>query len=78
VYFYLHTNLFLYSESSINGWEWQNPLPQGIILYDVWRGSSTAVFAVGYGGMMLHYDGTSYPTMEGGITDGGRACHRDV
>ncbi len=37
-------------------WTWQNPLPQGNSLRDVWGSSGSDVFAVGDGGTILHYD----------------------
>jgi hypothetical protein len=44
-------------------WEWQNPLPQGHTLNDVWGSSGTDVFAVGTCGTILHYDGQSWTVM---------------
>ena len=40
---------------SPDGWEWQNPLPQGNGLSDVWGSSSFDVFAVGNDGTILNY-----------------------
>jgi hypothetical protein len=42
------------------GWQWQNPLPQGNSLYGVWGSSGSDVFAVGYGGTILHYSGVPF------------------
>jgi hypothetical protein len=55
---------------STDGWEWQNPLPQGNDLCAIWGSSPEDVFAVGEGGTILHYDGDSWsamssPTMAG-------------
>jgi hypothetical protein len=48
------------------GWEWQNPLPQGNDLFGVWGSSGSDVFAVGYGGTILHYDGAGPSLMPSG------------
>jgi hypothetical protein len=48
---------------SLTGWEWQNPLPQGNDLSRVWGSSPSNVFAVGYGGTILHYDGSAWSAM---------------
>ena len=45
------------------GWEWQNPLPQGNTLRAVWGSSATDVFAVGDAGTIVHYDGTTWSSM---------------
>ena len=47
-------------------WQWQNPLPQGNDLYDVWGSSSSDVFVVGGGGTILHYDGSEWTAMTSG------------
>ena len=47
-------------------WEWQNPLPQGNPLLGIWGSSGSDVFAVGEGGTILHYDGTSWSSMNSG------------
>ncbi|MBI4285755.1 MAG: hypothetical protein HY670_07635 [Chloroflexi bacterium] len=52
-----------------SGWEWQNPLPHGNPFYDIWGSSSSDVFAVGSGGTILHYDGTSWSEMTSGTMD---------
>jgi hypothetical protein len=39
------------------GWQWQNPLPQGNTLNGVWGSSGGNVFAVGSLGTILHYGG---------------------
>ena len=41
-------------------WTWQNPLPQGHNLRGLWGGSGTDVFAVGDGGTILHYNGSTW------------------
>jgi hypothetical protein len=41
-------------------WEWQNPLPTGNSLEDVWGSSGSDVFAVGVGGTILHYGGETH------------------
>ncbi|MDY7018536.1 MAG: hypothetical protein SU899_00440, partial [Chloroflexota bacterium] len=55
-------------QANTDGWEWQNPLPQGNLLRDIWGTSSTDVFAVGGGGVILHYDGISWTLMNSGTT----------
>jgi len=47
-------------------WVWQNPLPQGNPLKSVWTSSGSDVFAVGYNGIILHYDGNTWKLMESG------------
>ncbi|MCX5894237.1 MAG: hypothetical protein NTZ51_00180, partial [Proteobacteria bacterium] len=41
-------------------WTWQNPLPQGNALLDIWGSSPTDVYAVGNAGTILHYDGNKW------------------
>jgi hypothetical protein len=50
-------------------WEWQQPLPQGNLLYSVWGSSSSNVFAVGGNGTILKYNGSTWESMTSGITD---------
>src|SRR3989442_2140802 len=45
---------------SSDGWCWSNPLPQGNPLTSVWGSASTDVWAVGYGGTILHWDGSAW------------------
>lgn len=52
-----------------NGWEWQNPLPQGNALYGVWGSSGNDVFALGHSGTIRHYDGTGWTDMTSGTTN---------
>ena len=54
---------------SPDGWAWQNPLPQGNVLLDVWGNSASDVFAVGLHGTILHCDGSSWNSMESGTTE---------
>ncbi len=49
-------------------WEWQNPLPTGIGLQDVWQ-SGSEIFAVGASGTIMHYDGTVWTKMDSGTTE---------
>ena len=49
-------------------WTWENPLPQGNALNAVWGSSATDQFAVGEGGMILHYDGLGWTPMTSGTT----------
>jgi hypothetical protein len=41
-------------------WRWQNPLPQGNSLFSVWNIGPNSVLAVGAGGTIGHYDGSSW------------------
>jgi len=45
---------------SPDGWEWQNPLPQGNTLYGVWGSAADDVYAVGADGAILHFSGTAW------------------
>ena len=47
-------------------WQWQNPLPQGNPLGDVWGSGPSDVFAVGDVGTIVHYDGTGWSVMSSG------------
>lgn len=38
-------------------WQWLNPLPQGLHLYDVWGSSCLNIYAVGRYGGMVHFNG---------------------
>jgi hypothetical protein len=49
-----------------DGWCWQNPLPQGLDLHDVWGTGPSDVFAVGDHGTILHYDGSHWSGMKSG------------
>src|SRR2546426_2942663 len=64
---------------SSDGWCWSNPLPQGNPLTSVWGSASTDVWAVGYGGTILHWDGSAWagvpsgtPNTLYGVWGGGR------
>src|SRR5438309_12107938 len=48
------------SVCSSDGWCWSNPLPQGNPLWSVWGSASTDVWAVGEGGTILHWDGSTW------------------
>ena len=57
--------ILIIKKPAIAGWEWLNPLPTGGgSIHDVWGTSGTDVFAVGQGGTILHYDGTTWSEME--------------
>lgn len=49
-------------------WRWQNPLPDGNALNNVWCSSPNDVFAVGTNGTIKHYDGSTWSEMESGTT----------
>jgi hypothetical protein len=44
-------------------WEWQNPLPQGNILNNIWDSSGENIFSVGENGTILHYNGSTWSAM---------------
>ena len=50
-------------------WMWQNPLPTGNSLLQVWGGSGSDVFAVGHSGTILHYNGASWSIMDSGTSN---------
>src|SRR5208283_2419895 len=50
-------------------WTWQNPLPQGNAILTVWGSSATDVFAVGLGGTIMHYNGSTWSAMNSGSTN---------
>jgi hypothetical protein len=50
-------------------WAWQNPLPQGNDLTGVWGSSGSDVFAVGFGGTIVRYNGSAWATMTSGTTE---------
>ena len=54
---------------SPDGWGWQNPFPQGNGLLGAWGSSLSDVFAVGYGGTVLHYNGSAWGPMASGTTN---------
>ena len=48
--------LFLVPANVVQGgWDWENPLPQGNDLNDMWGSSSNAIFAVGSHGTIMYY-----------------------
>ena len=51
------------------GWGLQNPLSQVNPLYGVWGNSASDIFAVGEGGTILHYDGSSWSPMDSSIAN---------
>ena len=68
VAFFVFLLSFTINQSATAGWEWQNPLPQGNTIYDIWGSSDNDIFAVGYNGFILHYDGLTWSAMESGTT----------
>ena len=49
--------------ASAGGWEQEKPIPQVERINGIWGTSATNIFAVGYDGTILHYDGTSWSSM---------------
>jgi hypothetical protein len=45
---------------SVDRWCWENPLPQGGLLTGIWGSSVNDVWAVGYSGTLLHWDGSQW------------------
>lgn len=41
-------------------WQWQNPIPQGNMLTGLWGSSPGDIWAVGWAGTVVHYDGASW------------------
>ena len=67
--FFIFPLFFTTNRPVTAGWEWQNPLPQGNnYLEGVWGSSGTDVFAVGWAGTILHYDGTTWSSTKSGTT----------
>ncbi|MBL8951500.1 MAG: hypothetical protein JNK82_12020 [Myxococcaceae bacterium] len=48
--------------SCVDGWCWENPLPQGNTLNAAWASSERDVWAVGNVGTLLHYNGQYWKT----------------
>lgn len=44
----------------VAGWCWENPLPHGNPIHDVWGPAAGDVWAVGGAGTVLHFDGTTW------------------
>lgn len=50
------------------GWCWENPLPHGRSLRDVWGTSAQDVYAVGEFGTIMHWDGADWRMEDSGTT----------
>lgn len=64
------TNKAEASSSTTGTWRWQNPLPQGEPLYGIWGNAPDDIFAVGDTGIILHYDGWTWRTMNSNTPNG--------
>src|SRR5262249_32954894 len=53
---------------SKDGWCWQNPLPQGLALNDVFALDRNDVWAVGREGITMHFDGAAWRKVDPGVT----------
>ncbi|MBC8400687.1 MAG: T9SS type A sorting domain-containing protein [Candidatus Marinimicrobia bacterium] len=53
---YIFILIMSYNLCASSGWQWQNPLPQGDHLWDVWVFDSTHVLAVGHYGTIIKSD----------------------
>ena len=51
------------------GCERQNPLPQGNTLRGLWGSAGNDVFAVGYSGKIIHYNGSTWNEMSSGTSN---------
>ena len=51
-------------------WEWQNPLPQGNPLFNVWGSSGSDMFVVGDFGTILHSSNPDDVLFEDGFETG--------
>jgi hypothetical protein len=45
---------------TFDGFCWENPVPNGVSMNDVWGASDDDVWAVGFGGALRHFDGQSW------------------
>ena len=50
-------------------WVWQNPLPQGNSLNDAWGTDANNVWAVGWNGTILKWNGSVWSPQSSGTTD---------
>jgi len=50
---------FLLTVNELAGWHWDNPIPMGNNLHGVWADSANSVYAVGDGGKILYYNGST-------------------
>ncbi len=55
--------------STLNGWEWQNPLPQGNALRDVWSSGAGDLWAVGEHGTLVHSTGSDWAPVASGTSN---------
>lgn len=51
---------------SADGYCWENPLPQGNFLLAVWGKDASQVWAVGYSGTILKWNGAVWEAQAGG------------
>ena len=49
-------------------WNWQNPSPQSQDLNGIWSSSSSDAWTVGYGGAIIHWNGTGWSNSVSGTT----------
>jgi hypothetical protein len=52
-----------------DSWCWYNALPQGNFLLGIWGTAANDIWAVGYGGTFLHYDGSSWQVVPSDATN---------
>ncbi len=58
----VRANLCSGAVSCVDGWCWENPLPQGNTLNAVWASGASDVWAVGEVGTLLHFNGQYWKT----------------
>src|SRR5215510_2600140 len=54
---------------SAENWRWRNPLPQGNHLIGVWGSGASDVWAVGYFGTIVHWNGSTWTSALSGTTN---------
>ncbi|MBI5067337.1 MAG: hypothetical protein HZB56_03785 [Deltaproteobacteria bacterium] len=52
---------------SADGWCWESPTPSGNQVNAIWGTGPDDVWAVGDGGMLLHFDGTAWTAVDSGV-----------
>src|SRR5262245_59319096 len=54
---------------AIGGWCWENQTPHGFSMADMWAAAPNDVWGVGGGGLILHWDGTTWAPVASGTTE---------
>ncbi|ETR73958.1 MAG: hypothetical protein OMM_00574 [Candidatus Magnetoglobus multicellularis str. Araruama] len=53
---------------AVADWKWQNPLPNGNYIEDIWVFPNNQIIAVGNAGTIIQFNGTQWVTMDSGVT----------